>query len=83
MIYGSNSMPTSLPGKTRASPRVLATKRPPDWLGLWAVSMGVAAVVMASLAYFTLGDSTGAAFVLLSTMMLIVLVMRASAGRPS
>jgi len=50
-----------------------------DWLPLWAMSLGFAAVMIATIAYFAAADQTGAMFVLLGAAGLIALVLRASA----
>ena len=49
-----------------------------DWLSVWAISLGVCAVIIASIAYFTVGDNRGAAFVLTGTAAMIALILQAS-----
>jgi hypothetical protein len=51
-----------------------------DWLGPWSVSLGLAAVLLASLVYFGAQDSIGASFVLFGTAAIVALVMRAGAN---
>jgi len=79
-------MPNKLPIKARAKAiharkpaRTREQSRPIDWLGLWAISLGVAASVLAWIAYFTIGDKIGAAFILAGTAALIGLMLGASA----
>jgi hypothetical protein len=79
-------MPNKLSIKPRAK-AILANKsvqasdssRPIDWLGLWAISLGICAMELAATAYFAAGDKIGAAFILVGAAMLIGLVLGASA----
>ena len=76
-------MPTLLPEKIRTEAR--RARRVPamsstDWLGLWSVSLGLAAVLLASLVYFGGRDSIGASFVLFGTAAIVALVIRAGAN---
>jgi hypothetical protein len=48
-----------------------------DWLALWAISVGFAAVLIAALAEFAAGDWTGALFVLSGAAGLIGVILRA------
>lgn len=77
-------MPVSLPTKARAQ-MARAREREPvqtvDWLGIWALSVGVCAVALAAVAYFMGGDNIGAALVLVSAVGLIGLFLRAGAAR--
>ena len=50
-----------------------------DWLALWAISLGICAVVLAAIAYFSIGDRIGSAFILVGTAALIALILNASA----
>ena len=52
----------------------------PKWVGLWSFSLGIAAIVVASLVYFAGSDGVGASLILLSTASFIALVMHASAS---
>ena len=80
-------MPSKLPIKPRAQTRVKAIEREKaierdeetDWLGLWALSMGFAAIVMATVAYFTAGDRIGASLILFGAAALIATVFHAGA----
>ena len=66
--------------RTKQPSRKVAIAAPAfDWLPLWAMSLGFAAVMIATIAYFAAADQTGAAFVLLGAAGLIALVLRASA----
>jgi len=49
-----------------------------DWLTLWAISLGICAIVLAGLAFYGGGDSTGAAIILLGAASIIALVLRAT-----
>jgi len=84
-------MPNRLPIKPRAQAieaREAARTREPaqsrkrdksiDWFALWAISLGIAAVVMASIAYFTVGDKVGTLFILGGTAALIALLLTAN-----
>ena len=75
-------MPPLQPQKVRTDHR--QTNRLPvaestEWVGLWSLSLGFAAVVFAAIVYFAGGDSVGAAFVLLGTAGLVALMMRVTA----
>ncbi len=50
-----------------------------DWLALWAISLGLCAVVIAAIAFFSAADQAGAAMVLVGTAALIALILKASA----
>jgi len=75
-------MPSKLPNKPRAQTRVQTIEREQetDWLGLWALSMGFAAIVMATIAYFTAGDRIGASLILFGAAALIAAVFHAGAA---
>ena len=66
--------PLKIPAKTKAK----AANPAFDGLGAWSLSMGFSAVAMAAIAYFTAGDKTGAAFVLVGAALVVALVLRAS-----
>ena len=51
-----------------------------EWVGLWSLSLGIAAVLMAAIVYFAGRDSVGASFTLFGTAALVALMMRASAN---
>jgi hypothetical protein len=71
-------MPISLPPKARAK-AIRAGKREPietiDWLGLWALSIGFCAVVLAGIADFMGGDNIGAAFILIGAAGIMSLIV--------
>jgi hypothetical protein len=70
-------MPILLQPRPRAK-AVRARKREAiHWLGLWALSLGVCAVVLAGIADFVGGDNIGAAFILIAAAAIIALVLRA------
>ena len=64
--------------RTRETARVRAQDKSIDWFALWAISLGAAAVVMASIAYFTVGDKVGTSFILGGTAALIALLLTAN-----
>lgn len=73
-------MPNKLPLKPRAKaihPR--GSVEPIDGLALWAISLGVCAVVLAATAFFVAVDKAGAVIILLGTAALISLILKASA----
>jgi len=60
-------MPIPLPPKTRAKAtraRDVDAIESIDWLALWALSIAVSAVFMASLVFFGVGDNFGASMIL-------------------
>jgi len=84
-------MPNRLPIKPRAeaieaheSARMRETARARekqksiDWFALWAISLGLAAMALASIAYLTIGDKIGASFILAGTAALIALLLGVS-----
>ncbi len=76
-------MPILQPQKVRADNR--RAKRLPaigstEWVGLWSLSLGFAALMVASIVYFAGRDSIGASFILFGTAAIVALVMRASAN---
>jgi hypothetical protein len=78
-------MPILLPPKQTATGRakaVRARKREPvpaiDWLGLWAISLGVCAVVLAGIAAIMGDDNIGAAFILIGAAAIIALIVCAN-----
>lgn len=83
-------MPNRLPIKPRAkaieapkSARARETAqarertRSVDWFALWAISLGLAAIGVALIAYLTVGDKVGAAFILGGAAALIALLLTA------
>jgi hypothetical protein len=49
-----------------------------DWLALWAISLGVCAVVMAATAFFAAADKNDTVFILVGAAALIALVLKAN-----
>jgi uncharacterized membrane protein HdeD (DUF308 family) len=49
-----------------------------DWLALWAISLGVCAVVLAATALFVAADKIGAVFILVGVAALIALILKGS-----
>jgi len=71
-------MPTRYPTKTRAKAKAVEAKQPIDWLALWALSLAFASIVLAAIAYFTIGDKLGASSILAAAAIIIGLALRAS-----
>ena len=78
-------MPNRLPIKPRAkaieapkSARAREKDKAIDWFALWAISLGLAAIGVALIAYLTVGDKVGAAFILGGAAALIALLLIAS-----
>jgi len=73
------SVPNKLPVKPRAKlARAEDGHQPIDWLALWAISLGICAVVLAGTALFVALDNIGATFILVGTAALIALILKAS-----
>jgi len=75
-------MPIPLGPKARADVvrmRKRETIEAIDWLGLWALSLGFCAAVLAGIAYFLGGDNIGASFILIGAASIITLIVCASA----
>lgn len=71
-------MPIRLPPKARAE--VMRTRKREaiasiDWLGVWALSLGFCAVVLAAIAYFMGSDNIGATFILIGAAGIIALIV--------
>ena len=76
-------MPILQPQKTRENSRRakrLPAAKSSEWVGLWSVSLGVAALPVASIVYFAGCNSIGASFILCGTAAMIALIMRAGAN---
>ena len=71
-------MPNKLPLKVRAKAVPSQQAAPIDWLALWAISLGVCAIVMAATAFFAAADKIGAVFILVGAAALIALVLKAN-----
>ena len=73
-------MPIPLRPKARvqtARPHKHDTIASVDWLGLWGLSLGVCAIVLAGIADFVGHDNVGAAFILTGTAAIIALIVYA------
>lgn len=51
-----------------------------DWLGLWGLSLGFCALVLAGVAYFTARDNVGAAYILFGAAGIMAVIVYAGAG---
>jgi len=71
-------MSTPSPRKPKAKARAVEPIEQIDWLALWAISLGICAVILAAIAYFTVGDKVGAAFIMASVAAIIGLVLHVS-----
>ena len=58
-------------------PAPASVKRSPrfDWLGLWAISLGLCALVLAGIADVVGDDNIGAAFILIGAAAVIALIV--------
>jgi hypothetical protein len=77
-------MPIHLPPKARAKAapaRRQAAAQATDWLGLWALSVAFCAIVLAGIAYFMIGDNTGASCILVGAAAIIAIVARFGTDR--
>jgi hypothetical protein len=75
-------MPISLPAKSRA--KTAPVTQEIDWLGLWAISLGAAAIVLAPILYFAADENTGAFLIFLSAAGMIAAgAARRRATRPT
>ena len=75
-------MPTHTPRKPQAKARAIDPVEHIDWLALWAISLGICAVVLAAIAYFTVGDKHGAATIMATVAGIIGAVLHMS-GPPA
>ncbi|HEX3952273.1 MAG TPA: hypothetical protein VHW90_01785 [Stellaceae bacterium] len=71
-------MPTRYPIKTRVKTKAVQAGQPFDWLALWALSLAFASMVLAAIAYFTIGDKLGASSILAGAALIIGLALEAS-----
>jgi hypothetical protein len=73
------AMPNKLPLEPRAKViRARDSVESIDWLALWAISLGVCAVVLAATTFFVAADKTGSVFILVGVAVLISVILRAS-----
>jgi hypothetical protein len=80
--HGVFAMPIQLRSKARADTvrsRKHETIEAIDWLGLWGVSLGFCAIVLAGIADFVGHDNLGAAFILVGTAGIIALILQKGA----
>jgi hypothetical protein len=69
-------MPMPLPPKARTRvERMREAVTACDWLGLWALSLGFCAIVLAAIADFMGGDIIGAGFILIGAAGIIALIV--------
>jgi hypothetical protein len=71
-------MPIHTPRKPQAKARAIESADQVDWLALWAISLGVCAMILAAIAYFTVGDKLGASTIMASVAGIIGLVLHLS-----
>jgi hypothetical protein len=76
--FWRHRMPTHTPRKPQAKARAADPTEHIDWLALWAISLGICAVILAAIAYFTVGDKLGAATIMASVAGLIGAVLHLS-----
>jgi hypothetical protein len=69
----SMTMPTKFPPKARAQEQESSEAK--NWLGLWALSLGFCAIILAGIASFAAGDHVGAALILLGAATIIGLIV--------
>jgi hypothetical protein len=80
-------MVVHLPPKPHAKAKALRPRKPVvtinpvDWLGLWALSLGVCAIILAGVVYVINGDNVGASWILAGTAAIIAFVVRFGAAR--
>jgi hypothetical protein len=75
-------MPIRLPPRSRTE--VVRTRKHQaiqsiDWLGIWALSIGFCAIVLAAIAYFMGGDNIGASIILSGAAGIIGLIVSSGA----
>ena len=70
--------PQKIRTNNRQAKRLPATEST-EWAGIWSLSLGLAAVAIASVVYFARRDGVGASFIFLGTAAIIALLMRATA----
>ena len=70
--------PQEIHSKNRRAKRLPAAEST-EWVGLWSLSLGLVAMLMAAIVYFAAHDVVGASFILFGTAVFVALMMRASA----
>ena len=73
--HGCYAMPIRLPER-KARVKAVENNDPIDWVAVWAVSVGVCAVILAAIIYSACGDKFGASFVMLGAAALIAVFVR-------
>ena len=75
-------MPTLLPERPSNPKREQATTSPHaiDWLSVWALSIGLATVLVAAVIYFVGKDSVGASIVLFCAAALVTMLSQGAGG---
>jgi len=66
-------MPTKLPPKARTQER--ESNEAKYWLGLWTLSLGFCAIILAGTASLAAGDHVGAALILLGAATIMGLIV--------
>jgi hypothetical protein len=64
--------------RPRAKTRAVQAGQEIDWLAVWALSLAFASMVLAAIAYFTIGDKLGASAILAGAALIIGLALQAS-----
>jgi hypothetical protein len=72
------TMPTKLPPKACAQEG--KSNEAKNWLGLWALSLGFCAIILAGTASFAAGDHVGAALILLGAATIMGLIVGGTTG---
>lgn len=57
-------MRTRIQHRPKSRTEAIDPVRTIDWLAVWALSLGLCAVVLAGIAFFTIGDKNGASLIL-------------------
>jgi hypothetical protein len=73
-----HAMPTRLPPKARAQKRKEIEAA--NWLGLWALSLGFCAIILAGTASLVGGDHVGAALILVGAAAIMGMIVVGTAG---
>jgi hypothetical protein len=73
-------MPTSLPDRSPAKLKSVPARQAPEGFNIWVGCIGLAATILASFIYFSGGDGVGAALILVLAAIVVLAMMRISAG---
>ena len=71
-------MPTRYSMKSRVKTKAVEPEQEIDWLALWALSLAFASMVLAAIAFFSIGDKLGASSILAGAALIIGLALQAS-----